>query len=201
MEPNTEEKILEAAREVFTRKGFAAARMQEIADTAGINKGLLHYYFRNKEKLFRAIFEEAFSRFALRANQIFVADLPLFEKIEAFVETYMDILVQNPHLPVFVLSELSRNPEEFVCSVLNREGRPNPLQFLGQIQLEAQAGRIRQVNPFDLFINMISLCVFPFVARPMVQGLMGIDDQTYAKLMENRKREIVDFIIHAIKIT
>lgn len=199
MEETTEQKILTAAREVFTRKGYAAARMQEIADRAEINKGLLHYYFKSKEKLFRAVFDEAFGRFAHNANRIFETGLPLFEKIEAFVHTYMDILEENPQLPVFVLGELNRNPKAFVESVLARDTRPDALKFLGQIQLAVQSGRIRPVDPFHLLVNMLGLCVFPFMARPMIQGLLEIDADSFDQLMKKRRREVIDFVLHAIR--
>ena len=199
-EQNTESKILEAARQVFTQKGFAAARMQEIADVAGINKGLLHYYFRNKNKLFKAVFDEAFERFALKVNDIFAADIPLFEKIEAFVDQYMDIMLENPSLPAFVINELNQKGDEFVKGIMNRKHRPNPLLLIGQIQMEVEAGRIRPVNPLHLVLNMLSMCAFPFIARPMFQGLVQVDDATYLKLMENRKREVTDFILNAIRV-
>ena len=200
MEVTTEEKILRAAREVFTRKGFAAARMQEIADVAGINKGLLHYYFRSKNKLFHSVFIEAFGQFALRINEVFAADMPLFEKIEAFVEQYMDILISNPMLPSFVINELNQKGDAFVKEILNRGSKPNFLPLIGQIQMEVQAGRIREVNPFHLVLNMLSLCAFPFIARPMFQGIAQVDDEAYLKLMETRKREIIDFIHNAIRV-
>ncbi len=199
MEPSTEEKILDAAREVFTQKGFAAARMQEIADKAGINKGLLHYYFRSKNKLFHAVFYEVFDQFSLRINEVFGADLPLFEKIEAFVSQYMDTLIANPALPSFMINELNQKGEAFVKELMSRKTKPNPLPLIGQIQMEVQAGRIRAVNPFHLVLNMLSLCAFPFIARPLFQGIAQVDDETYLKLMESRKQEIIDFIHNAIR--
>lgn len=200
MEASTEDKILNAAREVFTRKGFAATRMQEIADQAGINKGLLHYYFRNKNKLFHAVFDEAFDQFILRINEVFAADMPLFEKTDAFVSQYMAILIANPALPSFVINELNQKGEAFVKELMSRKNKPNPLPLIGQIQMEVQAGRIREVNPFHLVLNMISLCVFPFVARPLFQGIAQVDDETYLNLMESRKPEIIDFIHNAIRV-
>lgn len=200
METTTEEKILEAAKEVFTQKGFGATRMQEIADVAGINKGLLHYYFRSKNKLFQAVFEEAFGQFALRINEVFGADMPLLEKIEAFVGKYIDIMIANPALPSFVVSELHQKGDAFVKELMSRKNKPNPLPLIGQIQMEAQAGRIKAVNPFHLVLNMISLCAFPFIARPIFQGIVQVDDETYLKLMESRKQEIIDFIHSAIRV-
>ena len=196
---STEEKILVAAKEVFTQKGFAAARMQEIADTADINKGLLHYYFRSKQKLFQAIFDEAFEKFILRINPILDSDLPLFEKIDAFVHQYIDILISNPHIPSFVINELNQNKEEFIERILSKKEKPNPMKLLVQIQMEAQAGKIRDINPFHFFLNLISMCIFPFLGRPLFQGVMSIDDQTYMQFMEMRKKEIVEFILHSIK--
>ena len=200
MEPDVTTKILAAAKEVFTQKGYAAARTQEIAEAAGVNKGLLHYYKWNKEKLFRAVFDEAFHDLMVSINSVFEADIPLFEKIEKFVDTYMDVLIANPALPSFVINELNQNQEVFVKDILNRKERPNPMKLLVQIQLEAQAGRIREdVTPFNFFLNMLSICAFPFVARPLLQQLIQIDDQTYMQLMQKRKKEVTDFIIHAIQ--
>ena len=200
MELSTEEKILNAAKEVFTKKGFAATRMQEIADVADINKGLLHYHFRSKNQLFRAVFDEAFDQFALLINKVFAADMPLFEKIEAFVNQYMDILIDNPALPSFVINELNQKGDAFVQDLMSRKNKPNPLPLIGQVQMEVQAGRIRAVNPFHLVLNMLSMCAFPFIARPLFQGIAQVDDPTYLKLMENRKQEIIDFIHSAIRV-
>ena len=199
MNGTPEEKILAAAKEVFTRKGYAASSMREIAEVAGVNRGLLHYYNWNKRKLFQSVFEEAFSNFALRANEIFYSEQSLPEKVEAFVDHYLDLLLNNPHLPGFVINELNRHPEEFVANILRQKARPDPMPLLVQVQLEGQAGRIREVNPFHFFLNLISMCVFPFLARPMLQNLVKIDDETFDNLMQMRKKEIVDFALRALQ--
>lgn len=200
MELSTEEKILNAARDVFIQKGYAAARMQEIADAANINKGLLHYYFRKKENLFRAVFDKAFGKFAGQINAIFEEDRPLFEKIEAFVDQYIDFLLENPHLPAFVLNELNTNPKEFVQDLLSRPEKPNPMKLIMQIQTETDAGNIKPVNPIHLAINILSMCVFPFVARPMMQGLFQLNDEAYRQFMTARKKAITEFAINALRV-
>ena len=111
---STEERILEAAKKVFVQKGMAGARMQDIADEAGINKALLHYYFSNKEKLFEMIFLEAASKLFPRINAIFSSDQPLFEKIESFCEEYIAVVMENPYLPLFVLYEINQDPAYFM---------------------------------------------------------------------------------------
>jgi len=111
IQKDTEERILESAEDVFTNKGLSGARMQEIADKAKINKSLLHYYYRSKEKLFRAVFKKAFVKLAPKSILILTSDIPLFEKIEKFSSAYIDIIIKNPSIPLFVLRELNRNPE------------------------------------------------------------------------------------------
>ncbi|MCB0617434.1 MAG: TetR/AcrR family transcriptional regulator [Saprospiraceae bacterium] len=199
-EASTEIQILEAARQVFTQKGFAAARMQEIADRASINKGLLHYYFRSKEKLFLAVFEEAFQRVTHRINEIFEADLPLFEKIEAFVHNYLDTIIENPYLPGFVVSELNRNPTQFLHTLFAKRQKPNPTKLMLQIQQEVERGRIRPIHPVNLVLNILSMCIFPFVARPLFQSITEMDDATYFQLMKMRKKDITEFVLNAIRL-
>lgn len=195
---STQEKILEAAKKVFIRKGMAGARMQDIADEAGINKALLHYYFRNKEQLFEVIFKEAASKLFPRINFIFESDLPLFEKIEQFASEYIDVMVENPYLPMFVLSEINQNPEYFLEKVWGGN-RPRPAKFLEQIAAEVKKGRIRDISPLQLLMNMISLTVFPFVAKPMFQLNIGLDEWQFRSVMEQRKKEIPKFIIDSIR--
>src|SRR6476619_6643320 len=110
-EQNTEEKILAAAKKVFLKEGMAGARMQDIADEAGINKALLHYYFRSKDKLFETIFTETSSRFIPRMNQVMDSDLPLFEKISMFCEAYISQMQQNPYIVLFIMNEANKHPE------------------------------------------------------------------------------------------
>ena len=109
-----EQRILVSAREIFHKRGFEGARMQEIADKAGINKALLHYYFRSKEKLFDAVFDEALKALLPKVKELLNAELPLFDKIKYFTENYITLLMKNMYLPVFVINEMYQNPEKFV---------------------------------------------------------------------------------------
>lgn len=197
---DTEQKILKAARKVFIQKGYAGARMREIADEAGINKGLLHYYFKSKDGLFESIFDELLMTFAPKLNIIFESDLPLFEKIEQFIHQYMTVLINNPDLPPFIVHEMQQNEEKVVNAILKSKYKPNPMKFMMQIQMEMAAGKIREVNPVHLMMNMVSLCAFPFVAKPMFKGILHINDAEYLQIMEIRKKEIVDFIINSLKV-
>jgi len=131
----TEQLILGAAKKVFIRKGLDGTRMQEIADEAGINKSLLHYYFRSKDKLFDVIFKEIVMSFAPRIVEILNSPISLFDKIELFVATYIDLLLKNPYIPGFLVNEVSKNPERIV-SALKMQG-VNPAIMREQLRKES----------------------------------------------------------------
>jgi len=197
---NTEQVILQTARKIFIQKGLAGARMQDIADQAGFNKALVHYYFTSKDKLFDLVFEQEMSNLFSNLVAILSSDLPLFEKIENIVSLDIDHLTQFPGLPIFVLNEMSRNPD-----VILKRLKKIPVQkvmdgFQKQINSEIKKGTIKRITADQLFINIQSLCIFPFIARPMIKGLLQFDDKTYLVMIEKRKTEVAQFIIGAIKV-
>ncbi|MGF2411677.1 MAG: TetR/AcrR family transcriptional regulator, partial [Ferruginibacter sp.] len=146
----TEARLLAAAKKVFTTKGLAGARMQDIADEAGINKAMLHYYFRDKDKLFEVIFLEEANKFFPKINKIFESDMPLFEKIEQFVNEYIDEMLENPYLPWFILNELNRDADQFLSKIWDIKNRPNPAKLLQQIEREVKKGTIKKISPIHL---------------------------------------------------
>lgn len=195
---STEQKILEAAKQVFMEKGIDGARMQDIADKAGINKALLHYYFRSKEKLFEMIFMEEARKFMPKVTSIMVSELTLFEKVEKFVGEYIDTLLQNPLLPIFILNEINRNPKEAIKKIFGNQ-RP-PIDKVDElITKQVKKGEIKPIKGYELMVNMVSLCIFPFLARPMVQWVTKATDEEFVKLMELRKKTVVKFVLDSIK--
>ena len=197
-EDNTEHRILEAAKKVFLKKGMAGARMQDIADEAGINKAMLHYYFRSKEKLFAKIFSELAQYFFPKLVMIFESKENLFKKIEMFVSEYIDQMKQMPYLPIFVLNEVNRQPEALIKKMMGGR-RPPVKKFIDNVSSEIKKGTIKPVNPLQLLLNIISLCIFPFAGRPMFQLLADVDKTMFDKMLEERKKEVPKFIIDAIK--
>ena len=195
----TEEKILAAAKNVFIRQGMMGARMQDIADEAGINKALLHYYFRNKEQLFDVIFMGAVSQLFPRIRMIFEADGPLFEMIEKFCEDYIEIIAANPYLPLFMFNEISRDPVEFMKKINGAVGFPRPELFLQKIEREIKKGTIKKISPMQLLLNLLSMCIFPFIAKPLILINLQLDEMQFRSVMEQRKKEIPRFIIDSIK--
>lgn len=196
---NTEQKILKAAKEVFIVKGFEGSRMQEIADIAGINKSLLHYYYRTKENLFDAVFRDAFFSIIPRITKMFDSDLTVLTKIEIFVNDYIDMIVLNPYLPDFIFHETNRHPEK-VFLLLKNAGL-NPMLVIEIFNEEIKKGNIKPIDPKQLIINIVSMCIFPFVAKSVMKGLFfNNNEDEYKIFIEGRKKEVTDFIINAISI-
>jgi len=195
---STEEKILAAAKTIFIEKGMDGARMQDIADKAGINKALLHYYFKNKEKLFEVIFKEGAEKLFSKINSILNSDFPLFEKIRLFSTEYAEIISQNPYLPLFVLNEMNKQPHSFLENIFGKN-QPTFENLVKQIDKEIKKGTIKPVSPVNLVINMISLSIFPFVAKPVFQRIMNLDPLQFSTIMDQRKTMNAEFIIASIK--
>ena len=196
---NTEDQILSAAKDVFQRKGMDGSRMQEIANEAGINKAMLHYYYRSKQLLFEAVFKNAFSLLAPQLNAILNDDSSIEEKIKNFTHNYITFIIKHPYLPNFIIQELNRNPE-FIEKIKQNKAFPNLDKFKKQVNTEIEKGIIKPIKAEQLFINIMSLNIFPFVAKPLIKAFANVDDKMYKQLIEDRKTEVSDFIINAIKI-
>ncbi len=252
----TDQIILEAARKVFQRSGLGGSRMQEIADEAGINKASLHYYYRSKEKLFQTVFRQDFQKFKIPLVSILRDPaLTLEERIRSFVGSYIKTLSENPGLPLFIMQELSSNPDRLISLVEekllriaeetdqkldftvdtlnqtshksghanNKSGHANNKSghkehksddsvhavadkkeepFLGlficQIRDGMKSGKLNRVDPEQFILSLISMCVFPFVGRPMVRLLLRKDEQQYKGFLIEREKEINEYLFRIL---
>ncbi len=197
---DTELIIKEAARDIFLKKGYAGARMQDIADKAGINKALLHYYFRSKEKLFDVIFFEQFGKLIGQVKEGLRGDMDLHGKIDFFVDKYIGLLEENPYLPLFVINELSSDPERFIDKLKSFEVYPEAASMVSLMMQEMEKGSIKKYNPFHLILNIMSLSVFPFIAKPMLKTIIKIEEEDWKELMAERKEQVKAFIFNALEI-
>lgn len=201
---STEQKILQAASQVFIQKGYDGTRMSDIATAAGINKALLHYYFRSKENLFEKIFFQYSNKIIPNLDALIEnTALNVFEKIEKFVTIYIDFLIENPNIPIFIFSEIHKNPAILINRIRDPQSpikMPNIHHLVWQFAEEAAKGKIKMINPFHLLVNIVSMCIFPFIGRPMMQTVLNMTDDDFKGFMQSRKQEITRFIIDAIKI-
>lgn len=196
---STEQKILIAAKTVFVKKGFDGARMEDIAKEAEINKALLHYYFRSKEKLFEQIFDTFAASILPNITVVMESEGSIYDKIEAFVHNYIEFFLQNPDLPLFVLTEINRNPDRIFTMLNKTQTFPKMQQFVGQLMLEVQLGKVKPINPVHFFMNIISMCIFPFVGKPMIKNMIHLSEEDFQIILSQRKQEVTRFIFDAIK--
>jgi len=190
---DTEQRILDAAKRVFVRKGVAGAVMQDIADEANISRTSLHYYFRSKKKLFDAVFRDLFDRFLPRVNEVLNQYIPFREKLPRFVNEYLELLKENPYLPNFIMNELNRAPDKV-------EGYFARGELLSVKVIRRIEQQLHDVNPHvsapHFVMNLISMCVFPFIAKPVVKQLfINPEPEAFNRFIEERKRIIVDMLM------
>lgn len=195
---STEQKIFDAAHEVFTQKGLDGAKMQEIADRAGINKALLHYYYRSKEKLYEMVAKAVLGRNVPIMRRIIESDLPLLEKIPAFIDQYIGVISKNHFLPLFLISEMNKHPDHFIDQILPKD-LPSPSGLFQQVEEEIAKGNIRPVEPRHLVVNIISMCIFPFIGRPMMRMVLGITPEEWSRFAAERKKEVTEFVLAALR--
>ncbi len=187
---STEEKIKEAAREVFHKKGFAATRTRDIAEEAGINLALLNYYFRSKEKLFNIIMIETLSDFMEKMFDILNSEKTTLEdKVQQFSESYIDLLIIEPEVPVFILSEIRNNPKLLLEKIPVKKVLLNSM-FIKQHQEAVAIGKIKEPNPLHFLMNVLGLIVFPFLMSPMLKQVNSLSEEGFNQLMKQRKKLI-----------
>lgn len=198
---STEERIKDAAKAIFVQKGYAGARMQEIAEEAGgINKALLHYYFRSKDQLFEKIFEEVFQEIMPKLNAVLTMEGHILDKIDAFVDEYIRNVRKHPHIPLFIIHELSQNPDRFVQKMTGNPSLPNIAGLMMEIMEAMEQGEIKTFAPIHLFMNIIAMCVFPFIAKPILQSVTKIDNASWEQMMDDRSTVVKQFIRSAMEI-
>ncbi len=195
----TEEKIFEAATVVFVEKGMDGARMQDIANHAGINKALLHYYYRSKDHLFNAVFEMIARKVFAKFAPVFDSTLSLEDKIRFFFREHIAFLQQNPHLPSFLLNEINRNPARIRKVIDNIDIESLWSMISIQHGEELKKYNITKEAIPQIITTIASISVFPFAARGILENIfkkMGVDFDEY---IEERKEFAADFVIKALK--
>lgn len=194
----SEEKILAAAREVFHQRGFDGARMQEIADKAGINKSLIHYYYRNKENLFNAVFTEAFATMTGAITSIFEGTGTMEEKLSRFFDFHISFLQENSFLPRFILTSLYQKPDQIRDLISKVPLHPN--NILTQVMEALKKEGVVVKDPLQMFANILSLSIFPVIAQPMFGHIFKLTDKEMKHFYEVRKKNLGHFVIHGMNL-
>lgn len=190
----TEQKIFRAATDVFVKEGLGAARMQEIADRAGINKSLLHYYYRSKERLFYAVFEELALEMFGKIAGVLEADIPFEEKVNLFMGEHISFLQENPNLPLFLLTEINRNPG-LMDKIL---GKIN-VERIKESVASGVGPDIIEMEILQLLVTVISLSVFPVIAKPILEVILKQSGITFNEFIEQRKEVAPRLVLSMIQ--
>ena len=196
---NTEARIKEAARIVFLNKGFAATRTRDIAEEADINLALLNYYFRSKQKLFNLIMLDALKIFLSSIYDVINdTQLTFEEKLVSISSSYIDTLLVNPEIPLFILSELRNDPAHLIENVGIRD-LVLQSDLIKQLLEKVQSGEFKPVNPLNFIMNIIGMTVFPFLASPILKILGNMDQNEFNTLIESRKEQIPKWVLATLK--
>ncbi len=193
-ESATEELIINTAKNIFFLKGNYHATTQDIADAAGVNRALIHYYFRSREQLMEAVLKEATSKMNERLYLITQSQVSFKEKIGNLISLIIEGMLETPYLENFVVNEYIRldltctkNPhKDLIDSCLSG--------FLAEVQDEMQKGNIATVSPLHFVINLLSLCAYPISMRPLIQHTFGLDDAFYQHFIQEQKNIIFNII-------
>lgn len=198
---NMEQAILESATKLFLEKGFKATSTTEIANEAGCNQALVHYYYRTKDRLFEAIFEKKMRFFIQSLLQIEKEDLPFLEKLSKRIESHFDTIHENPKLPLFLFNEINSNPKRMEQLREKLGEIPGTVFYKMQAEIEAEvaSGNIRPISVYDLLMTIVSLNIMVFIAEPMFRTITRISEEDFIQLRQRRKKENVHIILSSLK--
>ncbi len=198
---STKDRILEAAHTVFVRHGTQGASLKDIAQEADVNQALLHYYFSDKKTLADTVFRQVASTFIPRIQETFIAEQPIEEKVKRIVHRYVELIRENPYLPSYIVGELNQNPEEMKERIRSMGLAPfDDLDKLDeQLREKAEAGELRPISAEQFVVNLLSLCIFPFITRPLIETMFDMDGDAFDRFVDERKRELPTFVLNALR--
>ena len=194
MELTTQEKIIKAARTVFTKKGYSATRTRDIAEESGLNLALINYHFQSKDNLFKIVILEKFEvLFGMISPILSDAEISLEEKIESLVSNYTKLLLDNEHLPIFVLNELKSNEQIFEKVLQNARMLSQPII---EKQLKERGFKISTIN---FIMNIVSLTLFPFISKPLFVSSGLLQEEEFTNFVMDRKQHIPTWVMNTLK--
>lgn len=194
-----EAKIIEAAKSLFVEKGFAETSMSDIAAKAGINRPSLHYYFRTKDRMFQAVFGEIVQKILPRLHNIITTrELPIAERIGSVVDTYYEVLRNNPALPLFAMREIQRDAGYVVKAINESPMRPTFVKLVDSLREEMAEGKLNTVPLPVLLYTFYGLLTVPFLTKGLMERLMDDEECIFDHLIEQWKPYIVKQMVYLL---
>lgn len=185
----TELLIKETAKNLFFKKGLLGATTQEIADEAGVNRALIHYYFRCREQLMETVLDDALSETRQKVHSIFESDEPFKQKIGKYLDVLIDRDLEYPYIQNFIITEITRNPER-MKELSSRKKNYIQKVMIPELKREMEAGRVPAMNPEHFVVNLMSMCSYPLIAKPVIQNMFSFDAKEYKAFLKERKKVI-----------
>ena len=201
-ETDSEKLILEAAEAEFIEKGYGKSRTTEIAKRAGVNHAMLHYYFRTKENLFEVVFKKKAKLLSEVLLFSFTMDLPFLEMIKKGIEDHFDLLAKNPGLPNFIFNEIAHDDRlrTLFVNVIKEKAKAIRDSLKQEIDNEVEKGTIRYIDAYDLLFSIVSLNIFVFIGKPLVLGILELDEDQFLRFLEHRKQVNVEIILNRLQL-
>ena len=197
----TEDRIKDAARKLFQQKGYAGTRTRDIAEAAGINLALLNYYYRSKEKLFEQIMDESVKKIFFSVQSIIYDEATsLMQKMENIVSVYIEILSENSNLPVFILGEIQANPESFTKRIGLSADFVMQTVLYRQLKTHFETNELKHLDSLQIPLNLLSMIIFPFVVKPVLLNISGMNENQFEQFTKDRKTLIPLWIESMLKI-
>jgi AcrR family transcriptional regulator len=192
-------RILKEAQVLFIKNGYKGTSVRDIAKASDTNVAMVNYYFKSKYNLFEIIFEDALDVLTKRIFETITSDLPFFELIETCIHTYYEILFEYPQIAAFILNEVSLNPEGLTHRIKKRNPYGSFSKIERRIKAEVEKGTIKETPAADFLLNILSMCMFPFMFGNLAMTLMEIPNSTYTQLIANHEKYVIEFTISALK--
>lgn len=197
--PPKEMQVIEAAILEFQNNGFKGASMSSIAKEAGISKKELKTIFSSKDEIFKYVFLELYGRIAPQLQDILDGDMSVIEKIRHFTNNYVSFINDYKFLPLGLIRKLN-SKTDFAKEFIVNLRMPDPNNFYHQVEKEIEAGRIREINPKQLIINIFALSVFPHVASPLMKDFINAGNDEFELIKKKGGTLVADFIINSIQV-
>lgn len=192
----TEELIRNTAMHLFFGEGRFNATTQEIADAAGVNRTLINYYFRSRDKLFEQVFTAAQEEEQRRTANVVFSELPFREKIAQFIDDSFEMAKKYPYLEIYLVTQFNQG-----CYFKDEEAMERMIaQFYQEVEAEMDKGTIARMEPVQFLLNMVSLISFPISMRPLFQKTMRLTDAAYEHILAQRKSIIMAALFKSLLI-
>lgn len=193
----TEILIKETAKLIFFTKGHISASTKEIAKEAGVNRALIHYYFRSRDFLFNMVLEEAMRGLTGKIAEILGSELDLRTKIKTFLDAFIDHTLQYPYLETFLVTEMAKNPEKM--KELHPKNTDEIKALIGkQLEQEIAQKKLLPISVNHFMANLMSMCNYPLIGKPILQTVFGFEDEQYKAFLVERKKVVYQTIFNEV---